>query len=786
MHSPSQLNAKNNKPEHIAARQLELSGKVQGVGFRPFIYQLAVKQKLNGWVRNCLGTVEIHIQGEASAVNRFVDEILLQKPSLAQPEVIADCSVDVIKNCAHFEILPSQQHTQANISVPTDLFMCDQCRVEMNDPDNRRHNYPFINCTQCGPRYSLIQRLPYDRTSTSMNAFSLCHECLTEYKDPNDRRFHAEPVACAECGPFVYFQESTADYSLPNIQKNSVNSKALINETAIRATLDALLKGKIIALKGIGGYHLVCDAGNNAAVQLLRQRKKRPHKPLALMFPEVAGNPFALAENYVVLNQQQKSFLMGAERPVLLVDKLQDEKLSGLISPGLNEMGIMLPYSPLHHLLLNGIFRPLVFTSANISGEPVFTDETEVVKKLRHIADAFLHHNRKIVRPVDDSVYKFIAAKPRPIRIGRGVTPLELNLPFELSSPVIAVGAQMKNTITLAWKNRAVVSAHIGEMQSVRSMQVFKQTITDLQALYGVRAQHIICDSHPGYSTSRWANEQALPVSRVLHHHAHASAAYYECATRQKVICFSWDGVGFAGEGIFAGGETFLGKPGAWKKVASMRPFNLPGGEKNAREPWRSAVSLCWQSGIEYRNAAQVDPLIKLAWQKKINTNQFTSVGRLFDAAAALSGLREKTSYEGQAAMELEAQCESTLVCESHRGFIKLAQKMNQGIIETDWQALVEVMQNEHLTMTCRAQLFHNALASSILEQAKWIRAAHNIDQVCFSGGVFQNKLLTEQAMALLTEEGFRVHYPEQLPLNDAGISFGQVMEFAFSQMQNS
>lgn len=773
----------------MVARQLELSGKVQGVGFRPFIYQLAIQLNLNGWVRNCLGTVEIHIQGDVASVDRFVDELLLQKPSLAQPKVIVDHPVEIVKDFSNFEILPSQQHSPANISVPADFFLCNQCRAEMNDPANRRYKYPFINCTQCGPRYSLIQRLPYDRTNTSMCEFNLCGECQAEYKDPMDRRFHAEPVACAECGPCVYYQENLSDDSLPSIENALVKSKAITNKKAISATVSALLEGKILAIKGVGGYHLVCDATNNATVELLRQRKKRPHKPLAIMIPESTDNPFVVAEKHVVLNNQQKSFLLGAERPVLLVKKLatlHDDKLSEQISPGLSEVGIMFPYSPLHHLLLNEIARPLVFTSANISGEPVLTDEGEVVKKLRHIADAFLHHNRKIVRPVDDSVYKYIAAKPRPIRIGRGITPLELSLPFELEAPVIAVGGQMKNTITLAWKNRAVVSAHIGEMHSVRSMKVFKQTLTDLQALYGVRAEHIICDSHPTYSTSRWAKEQQLPVSTVLHHHAHASAAYYECATSHKIICFSWDGVGFSGDGEFAGGETFFGKPGAWKKIATMRPFYLAGGENIARKPWRSAASLCWQTGIEYKNIPYTDPVLKLAWQKKINANQFTSVGRLFDAAAALSGLREQVSYEGQAAMELEAKCESTVFSEPQKELNNFPQKIIDGAIETDWQPLLEIMQDERLTINSRAQLFHRALARVILEQSKWIRAEHNVNEVCFSGGVFQNKVLTEQAIELLTEEGFKIHYPELLPVNDAGISFGQIMEFAFSKKLNN
>lgn len=788
-----------------SARRLVLSGQVQGVGFRPFIYRLAIEHALTGWVRNCVGIVEIHVQGQSKDLKNFTADIFAKNPPLAKPKMESDDLSDT-GEFDTFSILQSEARGKTRISVPADLFLCDDCLSELNDPSDRRYRYPFINCTQCGPRYTLIKSLPYDRPNTTMADFKLCPSCLAEYEDPNDRRFHAEPVACPVCGPSLSFNDGSGSSNPDASHSDASHSDTSYKDAALINAIDVLSQGKVVAVKGIGGYHLMCDAGSEEAVARLRKNKPRPHKPLAVIFPSPMANPFAYAEKSVILSDEDRQFLLQPARPILLVSKLlvnksqvntspintsQASQLCQQIAPGLNEVGMMLPYSPLHHLLLNGFDGPLVATSANISGEPVLTDNQQVEKRLGHVADAFLHHDRPIERPADDPVYRTIAGKARPIRTGRGSAPIELTLPFELEQPVLAVGAHMKNVITLAWHNRAVISPHIGEMDSVRSLQVFENTVDDLQALYGVKAKQVISDAHPGYTTTRWANQQDLPVHNVYHHHAHASAAYYECQAAMSdnapVIVFAWDGVGYGEDGTLWGGETFLGKPGAWQRIASMRPFNLPGADKAGRQPWRSAAAVCWESGLAYDDIPEKDPLLlsmlKQAWQQKINAPASTSVGRLFDAAAALTGVRTEASFEGQGPMEFESLCPALEECSDDFVALELEagddlQIVNRQIV--NWKPLMQAMLDSALSVKARAALFHNSLAHCILQQAKYVRDKHAVNTVSFSGGVFQNRVLTEKAIALLAADGFEVCLPELIPVNDAGISFGQVMEYGF------
>ncbi|MFV9616456.1 MAG: carbamoyltransferase HypF, partial [Gammaproteobacteria bacterium] len=694
------LNSKLKAKSETPARQIVLSGQVQGVGFRPFIYRLAIEHELNGWVRNCVGMVEIFVQGQPQNLEKFLADIFTKKPPLAKPKLESDKQTDP-GEFETFSILQSQSQGEAFISVPVDLFLCDDCLAELNAPSDRRYHYPFINCTQCGPRYTLIRSLPYDRVNTTMADFELCPACLAEYEDPLNRRFHAEPVACPVCGPSLTFL--MAEVIINN------------NEEALKKAVEVIREGKVIAVKGIGGYHLMCDATNTKAVARLRKNKPRPDKPLAVMFPAPLDNPFEVAEKSVTLSEYDKSFLLQPARPILLVEKNKKSALSDQLAPALNEVAMMLPYSPLHHLLLNDFARPLVATSANISGEPVLIANIDVEKRLAHVVDACLHHNRPIERPADDPVYRTIAGKARPIRIGRGAAPLELTLPFELDEPVLAVGAQMKNTITLAWKNRAIISPHIGEMDAVRTLDVFENTINDLQKLYGVEAKRLICDAHPGYTTTRWANRQNLPVQRVFHHHAHASAAYYECQrvvnADEPIIVFTWDGVGYGEDGTLWGGETFLGKPGAWQRVATMKSFNLPGGDKAGRQAWRSAAALCWQAGLDYDEIPEKDPglhsMLKRAWQKKINAPQSSSVGRIFDAAAALTGVCTTASFEGQGPMEFEALCEKA--GESVDDFIELGLEGDDNMLIIDWKSLIRSMLDSTLSVKARAVLFHNS-----------------------------------------------------------------------------
>jgi hydrogenase maturation protein HypF len=766
----------------LSARQLLLSGHVQGVGFRPFIYRLARKHELAGWVRNRVGIVEIFVQGRPEKIDFFLREIFSNKPAIAKPKLETDISAD-IADIDSFSILHSEGQVAANNSVPSDLFLCDDCLAELHDPGNRRYRYPFINCTQCGPRYTLIRSLPYDRDNTTMSDFQMCSACRAEYDDPEDRRFHAEPIACPECGPSLSLGKS--------LDKNNKNKY-------IEYIVKVINDGKIVAVKGIGGYHLMCDATNDEAVARLREKKQRPHKPLAVMFPAPVDKPFFYAEKILMLSENDKEFLLQPARPVLMVrkkepegdvsDRNETDQLSESISPGLNEVGMMMPYSPLHHLLLDEFSGPLVATSANISGEPVLTDNDDVEDRLSHVADFYLHHDRPIERPADDPVFRNVSGQPRPIRTGRGSSPLELALPFTLDRTVLAVGAHMKNTIALAWADRAVISPHIGEMDSARSLDVFENTITDLQSLYGVEVEQLICDAHPGYTTTRWANKQKLPVDSVLHHHAHASAAYYECKSvveaDKEIIMFSWDGVGYGEDATLWGGETFLGKPAAWQRVATMKPFYLPGGDKAGRQPWRSAAAVCWEAGLAYDQIPEKDSLLQQAWQKSINSPQTSSVGRLFDAAAALTGVCSNASFEGQAPMEFEARCERYGEQACHT--VELDLESTGKLLNINWKPLMHTMLDSTLSAAARSAIFHDSLAQCILNQALLFREKYQVNTVGLSGGVFQNRVLTEKAIDLLATENFEVWLPMLIPVNDAGICFGQIIEYGYKNNRPS
>jgi hydrogenase maturation protein HypF len=603
----------------------------------------------------------------------------------------------------------------------------------------------------------LITRLPYDRPHTTMASFPLCPACRREYEDPRDRRFHAEPVACPVCGPRLRFVDSALE---PIADTNA----------ALTACLAALRSGEIVAVKGVGGYHLMCDARNDQAVARLRAHKPRPHKPLAVMFPWQPTLDAVRAQ--LLIDDAQAAFLRDPMRPILLLRKRPDCALAASIAPGLGEVGAMLPYSPLHHLLLDDFGGPLVATSGNLGGEPVLTDESEAQQRLARITRVFLHHDRPIARPADDSVWRHIAGAARPLRLGRGGAPVERALPFSLSQPLLAVGGHMKNTITLAWDDRCVVSPHIGDMGTARSLQVFEQVIADLQALYGVQAVRLVCDAHPDYATTRWAQQRGLPLEKVFHHHAHASAVGGEYPDDGPWLVFTWDGVGYGEDGSLWGGEALLGRPGAWRRVGTMRPFYLFGGERAGREPWRSAAALAWEAGLEWSEAPADTALAHAAWQRRLNAPQTSAVGRLFDAAAAFTGLCTHASFEGQGPMYLEA------VCASAEPALDLPLAKNaHGLWQTDWAPLLPYLMDTRRPVGQRAGGFHASLAQALLAQAQAIRAEHEVAHVGLTGGVFQNRVLTELAMAALDAAGFVVRLPCALPVNDGGLSFGQIIE---------
>lgn len=745
----------------LAAKDIVITGVVQGVGFRPFIYQHARRYGLCGWVRNTSGKVRIRAQGMASSIDEFIHSLLPSAPAISSPQIqsVVSCSVEAFDD---FDIVESAISDQVDIHLPADLATCDECMHELNDASNARYRYPFINCTQCGPRYTIIDSLPYDRSSTSMAMFELCDHCDSEYRSPGNRRYHAEPVACESCGP-----------SLRAVSKDVITTG---NEASIKACAEVINQGGIVAIKGIGGYHLACDAGNSKAIRRLRKLKPRPHKPLAVMVNEQD------LERYFSLNDGQRKLIHSPARPVVLLQARQYKKnkamLSHLLSPGLVETGVMLPYSPLHHLILQAVAKPLVMTSANISGEPVLTDNREVSRRLGHVADMYLHHDRNILRPADDSVYREIAGQCRPVRLGRGISPLELELPFNLERPVLAVGAHMKNTITLAWGNRAVMSPHIGDLESMRGIKVFENTVADIQQLYQVNAEKLLCDMHPAYASTRWAMRQDIPAEQIYHHHAHASATWFEASRNDnnidKMLVFTWDGVGLGEDNNLWGGDALLGSPANWQRVASLRPFRLPGGERAGREPWRSAAGMCWEVNTSCPLPESESELLHSFWREKKNSPKTTSVGRLFDAASALTGLCSSASFEGQGPMWLEAAAHGDVEP------VDLPVYYDNGLHIADWAPLLDMLRCEQSSLGYRAGCFHSSMAYSLLRQAVRIRLDHGVNHVGLSGGVFQNRLLTEMVIRLLEDNDFNVTMPLLIPVNDAGISLGQVIDMAY------
>ena len=747
--------------DKIGARSIRLSGRVQGVGFRPFVYRLAHKHRIRGWVQNQLGEVEVLAEGRAPDLEAFLSALIDDAPPLSRPSLagVEDVAPRAFED---FSILESAAASEARIHVPPDYFTCDDCVRELNDPGDRRYRYPFINCTQCGPRYTLIEAMPYDRPNTSMAGFPLCDECRREYEDPTDRRFHAEPVACPACGPRLIFRDRDG-------------REVQDNEDALKLCLEALAAGAIVAVKGVGGYHLMCDAGNDETIRRLRKAKPRPHKPLAVMMP-VAGDDDGLGVLRAELAPEADEIerLLSPARPIVLVRKRPRSTLSPLVAPGLAEIGVMLPYSPLHHLLLREFGRALVATSANISGEPVLTEAGDVERRIGHIVDACLHHDRPIVRPADDSVFRPMACGLQPMRLGRGSAPMEIDLPVALDRATLALGGHMKNTVALGWGRRLVISPHIGDMGTERSLTVFETVVEDLQTLFGVEAEVFVCDAHPQYATSRWARQRGLGAHPILHHHAHASAVARTWPAGETGIVLTWDGVGFGEDGTLWGGETLVGGPGAWRRAATMRRFRLPGGERAGREPWRSAAALCWEASLDCPAAPPGTELVAAAWQRDVNSPVSTAVGRIFDAAAALTGLTIEASFEGQGPMMFEAAADG---CEG--GIDLPLLRDERGVWVVDWAPMLTLLTDAGRPVSARAAAFHDTMIRAAVATANRLREETGARRVGLAGGVFQNRCLTDNLVTRLRQDDFHVEPDTVLPVNDGGLCAGQIIEYA-------
>jgi hydrogenase maturation protein HypF len=735
--------------------KVNLKGAVQGVGFRPFVFRLATELGLKGWVINDSSGVEIEVEGEEHVLQTFLIRLNAEKPPLAH---IYSQEVEYLedKGYENFEIRESKEKGKKEVLVLPDIATCDECLKELFNPQDRRYMYPFINCTNCGPRFTIIEKLPYDRPNTSMKVFPMCEDCFMEYKDPTNRRFHAQPNACHICGPWVSLYSS--------------DGKLLAErDDAINLLIKALRDGLIVAVKGIGGFHLMCDATKEASVKLLRDRKRRLEKPFAVMFKDIKQ-----VSVYAEPTELEKALLLSPERPIVLIKK--QKELAPSIAPGLKRVGAFLPYSPLHHIILKALDFPLVATSGNLSDEPIVKDNEEALRKLSLFADMILIHNRDIRRRCDDSVFKVVGGIPQPIRRSRGYAPLPVKLPFKLPKKTLAVGGMLKNTFAIGFDDTVILSQHVGDVENLETQRNFESMVFDLMKLYEFKPEVVVCDLHPRYETTRWAeyfsHKENIPLIKVQHHYAHILSCMAERGIKGKVLGIAWDGTGYGDDGTLWGGEFMLCDYQGYERIFYMKPFRLIGGEKAVKEPRRVALSLLFEL---YEKDVFDIPLptvrsfkkselttLYTAWSKGINSPYSSSVGRLFDAVASLLNIRQTLSYEGQAAMMLEDLYDPYV--KDHYPYL-IEEK------HIDWKptvlAIIEDREKEKIPSR-----FINTLARICLD----VSIRLDVEQVCLSGGVMQNDPLVSKIKELLSDRGFKVYTHQKVPANDGGLCLGQVV----------
>lgn len=735
---------------------------MQGVGFRPFVYQLAGRFGLDGSVCNDSRGVTIEVEGEADILTRFLAAVRSEKPPLSIIQSV-DIQALAIQGTTGFKILQSTLDESRRAQISPDTFVCEDCLKELFDPADRRYRYPFINCTNCGPRYTIVTGIPYDRALTTMVDFPLCADCLAEYEDPGSRRFHAQPNACPACGP--------------QLQMFDARGEPLTVDDPLSGAVCRLKEGQILAVKGIGGYHLAVDACNQDAVLKLRQRKRRDEKPFALMVKSLGA-----AENIAYVGGDEAGLLQGVERPIVLLQKKPDRTLAASIAPANRYLGVMLPYTPLHYLLLHDDFPALVMTSANLSDEPIAYKDDEARQRLSSVVDVFLSHNRRIHTRTDDSIARVMADRPLLLRRSRGFAPRAIALSGE-SLPVLAVGAELKNTVCLTRGNRAFLSQHVGDLKNIEVYDSFKQTIKHLQAILEVHPERVAHDLHPDYYSTRYALEESgLPTVAVQHHHAHMASCLAEHGAEYPAIGVIFDGLGYGTDGHLWGGEFLVGDLCSCERVGHFRYQPMPGGDLATREPWRMALSYLQTAYAElpvdspaFNNIAPADlDLVAQAVSRGINAPMSSSCGRLFDAVAAMLGLRQKASYEGQAALELE------MSADSQADQLLPYELFNEGgQIIFDPSLMVRDIFEQHKKAADPAILagrFHASLAAMTLDVCEELRSRTALKRVVLSGGVFQNCLLTEMTLARLEDSGFEVLMHSLVPPNDGGLALGQAV----------
>ena len=795
----------------ISRIRIAVQGIVQGVGFRPFVFKCAKERGLAGFVENTSGKVTIEVQGRSHKLKDFVHVIRADHPPSA---FISDVEIYEIPLADDVDFIIKESRPSHNKEpvFPADFSLCDDCLKELFGPSNRRYRYPFINCTNCGPRFTIIKGLPYDRSRTSMDSFQMCPECLREYTDPSNRRFHAEPNACPVCGPKVFWAKPDG-------------SIIAEGDEALKLCKDIIRNGRVAAIKGIGGFHLMADAANDDAVRFLRDRKDRYEKPFAVIFPVDKDDVLSYIRGAAFVGADEEMAILNKERPIVVLKRRPGSRLSKLISPGLDTVGAFLPYSPLHYLLLHDLKTPLIATSANFSDSPIIKDNKEAIDKLKGIADGFLLHNRDIVRRCDDSVIHTCNKKIIFFRRSRGYTPHVFKLPCKLKEPVLAVGGNQKVTVALGWEDKAVMSQHLGDLATEEGFQAFEDAIHDLADLYSVKPSRIVCDMHPDYLSTKWAlSQDNVKHIQVQHHHAHITACMLDNNLTDKVLGISWDGSGYGSDGTIWGGEFLIADYKGFERFCTFRKFRLLGGEQAVKEPRRALLSMLYEiygedileskrvmgsesqrdrgserianckhipasikQGLQIANLKDIftetELMLFLQMLKKDFNSPFTtSAGRVFDAVSSLLGICHKATYEGQGAMMLEDSAGGQSVIESEGQSVQaypVAVGRKDGLNMFDWESMVKAMIKDvldNVDIKTISRNFHETLAQLILYAAKMVKDERGFNTVCLSGGVFQNKILTERTINLLKEDGFNIYTHNALPPNDGGISLGQLV----------
>jgi len=739
-------------------RKLDITGIVQGVGFRPFIYQLADRYHLNGFILNNTSGVSIELEGEKNAIEAFIEALELELPPLARIDTLSNNEGKYV-GYTNFQILQSETQSDKSALVSPDIAICNNCLQEMDDPKDRRYAYPFINCTDCGPRYSIIETLPYDRPNTSMHFFTMCENCSREYNNPLDRRFHAQPISCPDCGPTLTLLD---------------RDRKMLEEGnhAIKLTAEALKKGSIVAIKGLGGFHLVCDATNTKAVEELRKRKQRPIKPFAVMFPDID-----MISISAELSPEEADLITSKEKPIVIVPKkCSPSVISDLVAPGIDRIGVFLPYTPLHHLLLKEIAIPLVATSANLSDEPIIRKSSELLEKLGSVVDLVLDHDRGIVNANDDSVLQIAADEKITLRLSRGYAPKSIKLPFKSKKKILAVGANQKNSITMVFNDTLIMSPYIGDLNSLQAFEYFERTLESFKRFYDFEPDVIVYDKHPEYMTTKWAKQfkmdhPNIQSIEVQHHYAHLLATMAEYQLDGKFLGFAFDGTGYGDDGTIWGGEVMIADKQHYERIITFAPFRLLGGEKAIKEPRRSALTLLFEiysleeiHSLELpllQHFSQVEiNVLHRAWEQGINAPYCSSMGRLFDAVSSFADIVQVSSFEGESGLLMEQYVDEKIT-ES------FPFEINNGIINLQpmIRSMIEMNDKKEIVST-----FFNTLVEMIFHIAK----KYTELPLLFSGGVFQNKVLVEKISKRCKAENRTYYFQNETAVNDGGIALGQ------------